>query len=112
MAELAPGQEAIHAYSLPDLRHTGTLADVKLGSHVGALALADGRVITTDDKHGEVIALQVDAKGAPAIVQRAAAELGSGAAWACGDAQLRYLAVSSGIEGSSSGLGVRDCSLA
>ena len=101
VAELADGKESIHAYSLPDLRHTGQLDGVKLGNHVGALALRDGRVITTDDKNQQVIAVRMDAAGKPTIANRVAADLGTGGVWGCGDADLRYLAIASGREGTA-----------
>ncbi|MET0285471.1 MAG: hypothetical protein ABW352_13405 [Polyangiales bacterium] len=99
VAELAEGKESIHAYSLPELQHTGQIDDVKLGNHLGALALKDGRVVTSDDKHDQLIAIRVDSAGKPAIVNRADANLGTGAVWGCGDKDLRYLAVSSGHDG-------------
>jgi hypothetical protein len=99
VAEFTAGREAIHAYSLPDLRHTGQLDGVKLGNHLGAIALADGRIITSDDKNQEVIAIRMDAAGKPFIVNRASAELGTGGVWGCGDSALKYLAVSSGKDG-------------
>jgi len=98
VAELAEGKEAIHVFSLPGLEHTGELDDVKLANHLGALALQDGRVITADDKHQEIIAIEVSKEGKPSIVNRVKADLGSGATWGCGDAKLQYLAVSSGRE--------------
>jgi hypothetical protein len=99
VAELAEGKESIHAYSLPELQHTGQIDDVKLGGHLGAIALADGRVVTSDDKHNQLIAIGVDARGEPSIVNRVDAKLGTGGVWGCGDKDLRYLAVSSGIDG-------------
>ncbi|HEX5661357.1 MAG TPA: hypothetical protein VFX59_29410 [Polyangiales bacterium] len=99
VAELAAGKESIHAYSLPELQHTGQIDDVKLGSHLGAIALEDGRVITSDDKHDQLIAIRFDAAGKPSIVNRVDANLGTGAVWGCGDKDLRYFAVSSGHDG-------------
>jgi hypothetical protein len=99
VAELAAGKEAIHAYSLPDLRRTGQLDGVRLGNHLGAIALADGRIVTSDDKNQQLIAIRVDATGKPTLAQRVNAELGTGGVWGCGDADLKYLAVSSGREG-------------
>ncbi len=99
VAELAEGKESIHAYSLPELQHTGQIDDVKLGNHLGAIALKDGRVITSDDKHDQLIAIGIDAAGKPSIVNRVDANLGTGAVWGCGDKDLRYLAVSSGLDG-------------
>ena len=99
VAEFAAGREAIHAYSLPDLRHTGHIDGVKLGNHLGAIALGDGRIVTSDDKNQQVIAIRVDESGKPTIAQRVNADLGSGAVWGCGDAELKYLAVSSGRDG-------------
>jgi hypothetical protein len=99
VAELAEGKESIHAYSLPELTHTGQIDDVKLGNHLGAIALEDGRVITSDDKHDQLIAIRVDAAGKPSIANRVDANLGTGAVWGCGDKDLRYFAVSSGHDG-------------
>ena len=76
VAELEAGHEAIHAYSLPDLAHTGSIGNVALGSHVGTLVLADGRVIATDSKHSEIIAIQMDSEGRPMVVNSVAADLG------------------------------------
>lgn len=101
VAELAEGKESIHAYSLPELEHTGQIDDVKLANHLGAIALKDGRVITADDKHDQLIAIGIDERGKPSLVNRADANLGTGAVWGCGDADLRYLAVSSGHEGAT-----------
>jgi YVTN family beta-propeller protein len=56
-------------------------------------------VVTSDDKHNQLIAIGVDERGKPSIVNRADAKLGTGAVWGCGDKDLRYLAVSSGIDG-------------
>lgn len=100
VAELAAGRETIHAYSLPDLRHTGQIDGVKLGSHLGAIALGDGRIVTSDDKNQQIIALRIDESGRPTIAQRVNADLGTGGVWGCGDAELKYLAVSSGRDGS------------
>ncbi|MET0340211.1 MAG: hypothetical protein ABW252_04385 [Polyangiales bacterium] len=96
VAELAAGKEAVHAYSLPDLRLTGTLAGVKLGNHVGALPLPDGRILTTDDLRHEIITIGAAADGKPAVLQRAAAELGSSGSWGCADSALRYFVAGSG----------------
>jgi hypothetical protein len=78
VAELAEGKEAIHAYSLPELQHTGQLDGVKLASHLGAIALRDGRVITADQKRGQIIAIGIDEAGVPSIVNRVDADLGEG----------------------------------
>lgn len=99
VAELADGSEAIHAYSLPDLTHTGSLPGILLGNHVGAIALEDGRVITTNDRGGEVIAIRIRDDGTPEIAERATVDLGGRAMWGCGDADLEYLAISSGRAG-------------
>lgn len=110
VAELADGMEAIHVYSLPDLRHTGQLDDVKLAGHMGTLVLRDGRVITADDKRGQIIAIGVDAMGRPSLVNRVDADLGEEAVWACGDKDLRYLAVSSAHEGAQQVANIVDLS--
>ena len=99
VAEQEQGHEAIHAYSLPDLSYTGTIRDVLLGNHLGTLVLADGRVIGSDDKHGRIIAIQMNDAGKPSVVSSVAADLGPLAVWGCADAALRHLAVSSGKEG-------------
>lgn len=87
--------EVIYAYSLPDLTLTGKIENVLLGNHLGAIALEDGRVVTTDDKAKEIIAIQMDAHGVPAIVDRVSANIGKQAVWACGDSNLQYLAIAS-----------------
>jgi len=99
VAELEDGQETIHAYSLPDLAYTGNIGNVTLGTHGGTLALADGRIIATDSKRSEIIAIQMNAEGRPTIVNSVAADLGAEAVWGCGDADLRYLAISSAHDG-------------
>jgi YVTN family beta-propeller protein len=99
VAELAMGGEAIHAYSLPDLAHRGTVAGVRLGNHVGAIALADGRVVTTDEKSGDIVALGLGPDGRLAVLNRVKGDIGPQAMWGCGDAELRYLAISSGKDG-------------
>ena len=96
VAELSAGKEAVHAYSLPDMQLTGTLAGVKLGNHLGALPLPDGRIVTTDDLRQEVVAIGVGADGKPEVVQRVAADLGSSGSWGCADRDLRYFAAGSG----------------
>lgn len=93
--------EVIYAYSLPDLTLTGRIENVLLGNHVGAIALADGRVVTTNDKAKEVIAIGMDENGVPSIVNRVAARIGRQAVWACGDSELEYLAVASQLEDST-----------
>jgi hypothetical protein len=109
VAELGEGQEALHAYSLPELRHTGQLDGVRVGNHVGAIALADGRVIVTDEAHGEVLAVAIDEQGRPTVANRASADLGEeGAAWGCGDKDLRYLAIASGHEGTAQTANILD----
>ena len=102
VAELAEGREAIHAYRLPDLQSTGRVDNVKLGSHLGAIALPDGRIIISDDKNQQILALRIDEAGALSVVNRVSADLGTGGVWGCGDEQLRYLAIASGREGSVS----------
>ncbi len=99
VAELAAGKESIHVYSLPELKHTGTLDNILLGNHLGALALADGRVIATNQLKSEIIAIQMNVHGKPFVVDRVAADLGPQAMWGCADERLRYLAVASGHDG-------------
>lgn len=99
VAELESGHESIHAYSLPDFAYTGSVGNVRLGNHLGTLVLADGRVLATDEKHKEIIAIQMDEKGRPVVVNSVAADIGDQAVWACGDVDLRYLAVASGHPG-------------
>jgi YVTN family beta-propeller protein len=99
VAELAMGGEAIHAYGLPDLAHRGTVAGVRLGNHVGAIALADGRVVTTDEKSGDIVAIGLGPDGRLAVLNRVKGDIGPQAMWGCGDAELRYLAIASGKDG-------------
>jgi len=91
--------ESIYAYSLPDLSLTGRIDGVVLGNHMGALALPDGRVVASDDKNKQIIAIKVDANGKPSVVNRVDAIVGSQAVWGCADAALTHIAVASQREG-------------
>jgi hypothetical protein len=100
VAELQEGEEAIHAFSLPDLTHTGSIDGLRLANHMGALVLEDGRVITADDAHQQIVAIELDASGVPRVSARVHADLGEGAVWGCADADLTYFVAASGREDS------------
>lgn len=95
-----PAELVLSAYSIPDLKQTGSLTGIALDKHAGVITLADGRVLFNDDAAGEIVALTIDGQGVPAIVNRVGASLGDGAAWAGIDADARYYLVTSGVDDS------------
>ena len=101
-----PAAEEVYVYRTSDMRRTGQLDDVKLGSHVGTLQLPDGRLLMVDDAHAKVLAVSLNADGKPRIVASVAIPQGDRpwqrAGWAAADPKLRYLAVGSDYEGAAS----------
>lgn len=99
-----PVAQQVYFYRTSDLHRTGQLDNVGFGSHVGSIALPDGRLLFVDDRHATVNAVKVDQSGKPVIVGRAAIPTKAKwvrAAWAATDRNFRYLAVSSDFENSS-----------
>jgi hypothetical protein len=94
-----PAAADLSIYSLPGLNPTGNLPGVALDKHAGVIALADGRVIFGDDAAQEIVAVTIDANGAPAIALRVAASFGDGLAWSAIDVDARYYVVTAGVDG-------------
>jgi hypothetical protein len=91
-------------YRVPSMTLTGERSDLTLGSaadpaatpmHGGAIALPDGRVLVNDETHQRTLAIKLDHKGAPHIVQSVASKLGNEAPWTAVDPSFRYYAVTS-----------------
>lgn len=102
-----PTAETISAYRTSDLKRTGELSGIKLSSHLGTVQLPDGRLIMVDDAAARVVALRVNSKGKPRIVQSApinSEKPWNRATWGATDADLRYFAFSSDFADSSSQL--------
>ncbi len=91
--------DALHVYRGSDLKRTGSLDDLALSGHGGTVQLPDGRLIGIDDEAGRVVALKINSKGRPKIVDSVDIPgEWEGTAWAAADAGLRYFAVSGGSE--------------
>jgi hypothetical protein len=90
----------LYVYRVPDMVLTGELDNVLLGTHLGTLALPDGRILLSDDAAKEILAVRIDDDGVPEVVNRAAATLGRRAVWGSADPKFRYFAVASEIENS------------
>src|SRR6266540_4933839 len=90
----------LYVYRVPDMVLTGELDNVLLGTHLGTLALPDGRILLSDDAAKEILAVRIDDDGVPEVVNRAAATLGRRAVWGSTDPKFRYFAVASEIENS------------
>lgn len=101
-----PAAKEVYVYRTADMRRTGQLDDVQLGSHVGTLQLPDGRLLMVDDAHARVLAVSITGMGRPQVVGSAAIPQGDRpwqrAGWAAADPELRYLAVGSDYEGAAS----------
>lgn len=90
--------EKLYVYSIPGMALTGQIDNVKVGSHFGAGALPDGRILIVDDKNVEFVALRIDATGRPVVAGRAAiptTEPWNRAAWGAVDPSFRYAAFTS-----------------
>jgi hypothetical protein len=74
-------ERRIYVYRVPDMVMTGELNNILLGAHMGTFALPDGRILLSDDAASEILAIRLDSRGVPAVVNRTAATLGGGAAW-------------------------------
>jgi len=85
-----PQAERIYSYRLPELALAGQLEGVKFGVHNGALALADGRILFTDDKSGELLALRFTEDGRPSIAQRVKLSAGGRIVWSSIDPEGKY----------------------
>lgn len=91
--------DALYVYRGSDLKRTGSLDDLALSGHAGTVQLPDGRLIGIDDEAGRVVAVKINSKGRPKIVDSVDIPGDwEGAAWAVADAGLRYFAVSGGSE--------------
>ena len=98
------GVSKVYFYRVPSMKLTGELTGVTLGAaddpagnpmHGGVIVLPDGRIIVNDETHQRTLAIKLDAKGIPRIVQSVASTLGGEAPWAAVDPSFRYYAVSS-----------------
>ncbi|MFT4040666.1 MAG: hypothetical protein QM692_20975, partial [Thermomicrobiales bacterium] len=89
------GEQSIAIYSIPGFTLTGTLEGITFGTHGGTLQLPDGRLIFADTGNEEIVALQLDAAGAPVITQQVPATLGGGVAWGSANDALTHVAFGS-----------------
>jgi hypothetical protein len=98
------GASKVYFYRVPGMTLTGELSGVTLGSpadpaatpmHGGAIALPDGRIIVNDETRQRTLAIKLDARGAPRVVQSVASTLGDEAPWTAVDPSFRYYAVAS-----------------
>ena len=99
-----PGASRVYFYRVPGMRLTGTLRGVTLGSagdpartpmHGGAIVLPDGRILVNDETHQRTLAIKLNNRGAPRIVNSVASKLGDESPWNAVDPEFRYYAVSS-----------------
>lgn len=102
-----PGARKVFFYSVPDLKLTGQLADVGLGtaatpSHGGTIVLPGGRILINDEVAQKTLAVRIDIQGKPKVVNSVDAKLGSEAPWTAVDPQFRYYAVPSNDGGPTS----------
>jgi hypothetical protein len=83
---------------------TGHLSGVTLGSsadpaatpmHGGAIVLPDGRILVNDETHQRTLAIKLNNRGAPRIVNSVASTLGDESPWNAVDPGFRSYAVSS-----------------
>lgn len=104
-----PQERKVFFYSVPDLRLTGQLDDVGLGTpgtganaglgspvHSGTVVLPGGRIVGIDDVKQEIIEIRLDGLGRPRIDRRVPASAPDNGAWSAVDPAFRYFAISSG----------------
>jgi YVTN family beta-propeller protein len=90
--------EVLYVFRIPDMVLTGQLHNVRVGAHMGTIALSDGRIVLVDDRNIQVLVLRINVAGQPAIVGQAnipASVPWNRAAWGIVDPGMRYFAVSS-----------------
>lgn len=92
-------EERLYVYRVPEMRLTGELRNIRLGAHAGTLLLPDGRLVFGNDAASEIVAMKIDQKGRPRIVNRVDADLGDGSIWGGADPKFRYFALSSDVPG-------------
>lgn len=92
-------QPAVEVYAVPSGTLAGRIEGITCATHAGALLLPDGRLLFADQKNEEIVTLAVGPDGVPAIVDRAPAKLGAGAAWIAASPALDYVAIGSLREG-------------
>jgi hypothetical protein len=90
--------ESVFVYGVPDWDLKARFDGLKLSTHMGALALPDGRVAMVDDRNGEFVVLQTLGE-TPSILHRARAA--APAIWGGVDPALEYLVYSSEPDDSS-----------
>jgi len=87
-----PMAEVVYLYDLPGYTKVAEFANTKLSTHLGAMALPDGRTVFVDDKNGEVVVLDSLANP-PSVLARAKAP--SPAIWGAVDPGLTHFVYSS-----------------
>lgn len=99
-----PAARQVYVLRGSDLRVTGQLRDVKLGAHVGTIALTDGRVLMVDDATGRLLVVRISPQGRPAVTQRVPLAFEGEwhrAGWAAVDSKSRWFAVGTDADGAS-----------
>ena len=84
--------EVVYVHDSPSFTKVGEFTGIKLSSHLGAIALPDGRAVFVDDKSSQVIVLQTLGER-PEILQRIKGA--SPAIWGGVDPDFEYLVYSS-----------------
>ncbi|KQR18749.1 hypothetical protein ASF71_20095 [Deinococcus sp. Leaf326] len=86
-------------YSVPEFKLELDLSDIVAASHAGVVTLPDGRVVIPDNKHKQLIVLNVGGTGAPQVSKRIPVPITGSFLWTAVDPTGRYFLSTSSEEG-------------